>query len=186
MKKHRRVGSCLRVVDAHTYQISRRIDGKGDVDLRLGRGYGVAVTDKKRYARVWIVVGFALTAVGSILNMINLLSHNYLGEGNFRADLQLVALPLGSLVALWAWWLLSKIATLETNHAPLFRKAFLGLTIQSLCVGVEYMNLLWFGNGLNQYTWSFWLQGIGSVVTALGFLLMSRAFSNNAAVGRSV
>lgn len=136
------------------------------------------VSDKKRYARAWVVAGFALTALGSIVNMIQLLDHGYLSEGSFRADVQLVVLPLGSLAALWAWWVLSKIATLISDHASLFRSAFIGLMVESLCLCVEYVNLLWSTPSLSQYTWPLWIQGFGSVATAVGFLLMSLAFSN--------
>lgn len=109
--------------------------------------------------------------------MIVLISHGYLGKGQFRADLQLFVVPLASLAAWWAWLLLSKIATIESDHASLFRGAFLGLMIQSLGSGATYVNILWTSPDLNQYSISLWLQTIGAFAAALGFGQMAHEFS---------
>jgi len=144
------------------------------------------VTDIKKYARVWVVLGFALTALGSVVNMVQLVNHGYLSQGSFRADIQLIALPLASLAALWAWWMLSKVATLVSDHDVLFRGAFIGLMVESLCICAEYVNLLWSTPNFNQFNIPIWIQGLGSLVTAVGFSLMSLAFSNGMRIDRTV
>ena len=136
------------------------------------------MNEKKRIAQTWIVVGFTLVALGSIVNFGVLVSNNYFGEGNVRADLQLFLGPISSFAALCAWWFLGKIATLESTHAPLFKKAFLGLSLQFACLGVSYVNLLWMRPGLDKYTTSTWLLTLGVASSAIGFFLMSREFSN--------
>jgi hypothetical protein len=135
------------------------------------------VIDKKRLASTWIVLGFALSAVGAIFSMIVFIVHGYLAQGQFRADLQLFAIPLGSLGALWAWWFLSKVAILVSDHDQLFRLAFIGLAIQSVCSFVAYANVLWTSPGLSQYSAALWLQASGLLIAAIGFFLMSRLFS---------
>jgi hypothetical protein len=132
----------------------------------------------KKSARAWIVLGFGLSAIGTFVSMIVLISHGYLGMGQIRADLQLFVVPLASLAAWWAWLLLSKIATIESDHAPLFQGAFFGLMFQSLGSGVTYVNILWTSHELNQYTISLWLQTIGAFAAALGFVQMAHEFSN--------
>jgi hypothetical protein len=140
------------------------------------------VTDKKQFARAWVVAGFALTTLGSIVNFIELINNGYLSQGSVSADIQLFALPLGSLAALWAWWMLSKIATLTSDFASLFRSAFIGLMIVSLSLCVEYVNLLWSTPSFSEFIWPFWFQAVGSFGTAVGFLLLSLAFSREVKV----
>jgi hypothetical protein len=140
--------------------------------------YYRVMSEKKRIAQAWIVVGFVLLALGGIVNFAVLVSNNYFGGGNMRADLQLFAIPISSIAALWAWWFLCKIATTESAHAPLFKKAFLGLALQSLCLGLVFVNFLWMSPGLDKYTTSAWLEAIGQASVAIGFFLMSREFSN--------
>jgi hypothetical protein len=144
------------------------------------------VIEKKSVARYWILVGFALVAVGAIVNLIYLLSHGYLDHGNVRAVLQVFSIPLGSFAALWAWWLLSKIATLESNHSQLFRGAFIGLMLQSALLCITYVNLLWLAPGLSQFTSSWWIQLFGWAGAAVGFFLMSREFSGQKLVDRTL
>lgn len=146
--------------------------------VNWGEGYCEDVTDKKNIARGWVITGFALTTLGSIVNVIQLLNHGYLSQG-FRSDIQLFAVPLGSLAALWAWWMLSKIATLVSDFNSTFRSAFLGLMVASLCLCVVYVNLLWSAHTFSQFTWPFWLQGLGPLVTAMGFFLLSLTFSSS-------
>jgi hypothetical protein len=143
------------------------------------------VTNLKQFARVWVVTGFSLTALGSIVNFIQLLNNGYLGQDSVSADIQLFALPLGSLAALWAWWMLSKIATLVSDFALIFRSAFIALMIGSLCLCVEYVNLLWSTPSFSEFIWPFWFQGVGSFGTAVGFLLLARAFSTEEIVNKS-
>lgn len=131
----------------------------------------------KKYARAWVVTGFALTALGAIVNLVQLVSRDYLSE-SFRNDVELIALTLGSLAALWAWWFLSMIAISVSEHDSLFRSAFIGLMVESLCLCAEYLNVLGSTPVFSQFSWQFWLEGLGSLVTAMGFFLMSRAFSS--------
>jgi len=109
----------------------------------LSGTYYRVMSEKKRIAQVWIVGGFALVALGGIVNFAVLASNNYFGEGNVRADLQLFTVPISSIAALWAWWFLGKIATAESAHAPLFKKAFLGLSLQNIFLCLVFVNVLW-------------------------------------------
>jgi hypothetical protein len=157
--------------------------------LNLAPFHGEAPTycgeksEKKRVARIWIVVGFALVALGAIANFIDLASNNYFAEGNVRAALQVFAFPIGSFAALCAWWFLSKLATVESNHPSIFRKAFLWLTAESLCLCGTYVNLLWVAPGLDQYGAPCSLEAFGSAGSAIGCFLMSREFSPQKAMG---
>jgi hypothetical protein len=136
------------------------------------------MSERKRIAQLWIVVGFALVALGGIVSFAVLVSNNYFGQGDFRAVLQLFVVPLSSIAALWAWWFLSKIATVESAHAQLFKKAFLGLSLQNICLGLVYIDVLSVSPRIDQFTSSQWLEALGMASSAVGFFLMSREFSN--------
>ncbi len=139
----------------------------------------------KKYARAWVIAGFSLTALGSIVNLVVLVDHGYLDQGSVRADVQLIVLPLGSLAALWAWWLLSKMTALISDHASLFKSAFIGLMVESLFLCLYYVTVLWSWQGLVQFTWQLWMQAFGAGATAVGFLLMALTFSNRSGLGQS-
>jgi hypothetical protein len=140
------------------------------------RKYPRDMIEKKNVARHWIVVGFALVAAGAIENFVVLVSHGYLGQGAFRAYLQLFSIPFSSLAALCAWWLLSKIATLSESHPSLFRGAFIALMLQSIFLCVSYVNLLWIEFRFIQSSAGLWIDILGWVCSAVGFFLMAREF----------
>jgi hypothetical protein len=48
---------------------------------------------------------------------------------------------------------------------------------------VEYANYLWSTPTFNQFTWPIWLQDLGSLVTAVGFLVFAFSFSSVAPSG---
>ncbi len=142
--------------------------------------YSEEVSDPRLSARRCIVVGYALSALGTLVDVVALIHSGYLGQGSFRADIQLIALTLASVASLWTWWILSKVASFVTEFNAALRSAFLGMMVVSLCLCVEYANYLWNSPGLDQFTSSVWLQEVGSCVTAVGFFLLARSFSGDA------
>ena len=127
-----------------------------------------------------------LVAVGATVDLLVLTSNGYFDSSNFRANLQVFSLPLASLAACWAWWLLSKIAAEKSDQRPLFQKAFLGLMLQSLCLCITYVNLLWTDPNVDRFTSSLWIQVAGLGATAIGFFLMAREFSSKKMANEAV
>ena len=140
----------------------------------------------KQVARTWIIAGFVLIAVGALVDLLVLTSNGYIDSSNFRADLQVFSLPLASLAACWAWWFLSKIAAEKSDQRPLFQRAFLGLMLQSLCICITYVNLLWTDPNFDRFTSSLWIQVAGLGATAIGFFLMAREFSSKKMANEAV
>ena len=140
----------------------------------------------KQVARTWILAGFVLVAVGATVDLLVLTSNGYFDSSNFRANLQVFSLPLASLAACWAWWLLSKIAAEKSDQRPLFQRAFLGLMLQSLCLCITYVNLLWTDPNFDRFTSSLWIQVAGLGATAIGFFLMAREFSSKKMANEAV
>jgi len=131
----------------------------------------------KEFARAWIIGGFLLLAVGSFLVVVVLATHGYFNQGSLRANLQLFSQPAGSLATLWAWWMLSKVAVIESEHLVMFKRAFFGLMVASLCFGLSYVNILWNSPFHGFYAGAWWCDALGSLGAAAGFFLMARAFS---------
>jgi len=140
----------------------------------------------KQVARTWILAGFVLVAVGATVDLLVLTSNGYFDSSNFRANLQVFSLPLASLAACWAWWFLSKIAAEKSDQRPLFQRAFLGLMLQSLCLCITYVNLLWTDPNFDRFTSSLWIQVAGLGATAIGFFLMAREFSSKKMANEAV
>ncbi len=66
--------------------------------------------NKKQVARNWIVAGYTIVAIGTIVDLIMLFTNRYFSPGSVRGDLQIFLTPLASLAGCWAWSFLSKIA----------------------------------------------------------------------------
>jgi hypothetical protein len=60
------------------------------------------------------------------------------------------------------------------------------LMLQSLCLCITYVNLLWTDPNFDRFTSSLWIQGAGLGATAIGFFLMAREFSSKKMANEAV
>jgi len=130
---------------------------------------------------MWIVSGYLVVCVGSIINFFWQVSNGYLGYG-FRGDVELIASVFSVLANFAGWWFLSQIMVETTNQRPLIRKALRFLMLQSLLVGVSQLLVVY---ALNVTLWpvvALWAFTLGSLITAIGFFMMLRIYSRNSPV----
>src|SRR5664280_290151 len=86
----------------------------------------------RKKARTFVVVGFALIAVGSIINVIRgVTSVGYFSLASSLTLFQLVLSPLVGLAAVWSWWWLSRIRVDTSEQASFVRRGFYGLALQN-------------------------------------------------------
>jgi hypothetical protein len=130
-------------------------------------------------ARVLVVSGFFVTFAGASVISAWILSRMTYGHIPMEFWIEEVAIPLGSLSTLIAWWFLTKITVPLASQGDLFRKAFLALSLESLLVCAanaaplfQYFHLDWVAFGDLLYA-------IGSFTTACGFFLIARRYSSN-------
>src|ERR1035437_7136484 len=87
----------------------------------------------RKRGRTFVVVGFALIAVGSIFNVIRVVtSVGYFSLASGLTLFQLVLSPLVGLVSAWSWWWLSRIRVDTGEQASFVRRGFYGLALQNV------------------------------------------------------
>lgn len=148
---------------------------------------GLADENLRHRARVLIVGGFVVSALGFSIDAIESIvnSHAYSWPYNVQNVISLMY-PLSWFASAWAFWWLSKVTIVGSFQISLMRKALIGLAVQtSLLAGAfvlnEVLKIVWhdifsFGGPWWIVT-SQWMTGLGGVVTAIGFFVLVRVFT---------
>ena len=135
----------------------------------------------RKKARTFVVVGFALIAVGSIINVIRIVtSADYFSLANGLTLLQLVLSPFVGLVSAWSWWWLSKIRVDTGEQTSFVRRGFYGLAVQNVLSTAMVLALLFQLPAFNRDSWNvtpFWAQFWGSLAVSIGFVLLGKEFA---------
>jgi hypothetical protein len=126
---------------------------------------------RREFARVVVLGGFTITALGATVNFLSLAENGTLKE-SAKADIQLVAVWIAAFISIAAWWFITKLSAENRVQLSLLRKAYGFLALQGLLSSLTYVliDLSW-----DVTSWPdavFWLYGIGGVVTGIGFVLM--------------
>jgi protein-S-isoprenylcysteine O-methyltransferase Ste14 len=132
----------------------------------------------RKRARTFVVVGFALIAVGSIINVIRVMtSADYFSLANGLTLFQLVLSPFVGLVSAWSWWWLSKIRVDTGEQTSFVRRGFYGLALQNVLSTAMVLALLFQLPAFNRDSWNvapFWAQFWGLLAVSIGFVLLAR------------
>jgi hypothetical protein len=138
----------------------------------------------RKRARTFVVVGFALIAVGSIINVIRIVtSADYFSLANGLTLFQLALSPFVGLVSAWSWWWLSKIRVDSGGQTSFVRRGFYGLAVQNVLSTAMVLALLFQLPAFNRDSWNvtpFWAQFWGSLAVSIGFVLLAREFAIDA------
>ena len=138
----------------------------------------------RKKARTFVVVGFALIAVGSIINVIRgVTSVGYFSLMSSLTLFQLVLSPLVGLAAVWSWWWLSRIRVDTSEQASFVRRGFYGLAVQNTLSTAMVLALLFQLPTFNRDSWNvapFWAQFWGTLAVSIGFVLLGREFAIDA------
>jgi hypothetical protein len=137
---------------------------------------GPTVRDRNR-ARIEIVVGFAVTALGSLVTFIA-----WISDGGIRyssnEDVQSFAATFAVVAGAAVWWFLSQIVMNDVTPRPLARRALLALMIEELCFAVASLAFVIEFRQLT-FAWSLFgnaLVGLGALLSAVGFFSMMRTY----------
>jgi protein-S-isoprenylcysteine O-methyltransferase Ste14 len=132
----------------------------------------------RKKARAFVVVGLALIAVGSIINVIRgVTSVDNFALMSTLTLFQLVLSPLVGLAAVWSWWWLSKICVNTGEQVTLVRRGLYGLALQNTMSTAMVLALLFQLPTFNRDSWNvapFWAQFWGLLVLSIGFVLLAR------------
>ena len=132
----------------------------------------------RKKARTFVVVGFALIAVGSIINVIRgVTSVGYFSLASSLTLFQLVLSPFVGLAAVWSWWWLSRIRVDTSEQASFVRRGFYGLALQNTISTAMVLALLFQVPTFNRDSWNvapFWAQFWGLLAVSIGFVLLAR------------
>src|ERR1019366_4176249 len=133
----------------------------------------------RKKARTFVVVGFALIAVGSIINVIRgVTSVGYFSLMSSLTLFQLVLSPLVGVAAVWSWWWLSMIRVDTSEQASLVRRGFYGLALRNTLSTAMVLALLFQLPTFNRDSWNvapFWAQFWGSLAVSIGFVMLGRS-----------
>jgi len=132
------------------------------------------VTVSRPVARAFVIAGYAILAMAALVNFLQFAVDGDLRLG-VREDLSVFAVVFASFSGIVAWWILTKLAE-RPEQAPLLQKAYLALAVQALLGAAPYV-IADFSFDLSSWSGvAFWAYGIGSVLTAVGFILMAASF----------
>jgi hypothetical protein len=138
---------------------------------------------ERRRARWFVASGFALFAAGSLFMLVRLARSGYFNPLATWSSLELVISNLATLVAIWAWWWLTKVDAARDDQRSFLRRAFYALAMQYLLFSVIDIGQLAQVPGVTRGTWNvapLWIEGIGTIATTVGFVMMAREFSSPA------
>lgn len=139
----------------------------------LGPYAHTVILSKRSTSSRWILTGFALLALSSLLTFYNLTSEGYLSQSGFKDEAQLLLSTMAALFAAGGWWFLCQIVAKDSAQKVLLTKAdvLLGLQFSASCIG------LLFSSGpairMNRFSAPYWINALGFAVGAGGFFLAS-------------
>ncbi len=133
----------------------------------------MGATEGSRFrARVEIVVGYAVAAVGAVIGFISWAAVGGLRfSSNF--DVQEIAVVLGFFAGVAGWFFLTQIVVGDTGpQRRLLRKALWGLALEQLCVGISVLAVELDASVFGWSNLGLTLLGAGALLSALGFYSM--------------
>lgn len=136
-------------------------------------------TYERRRARLFVVTGFAVEAVGSLITLGRLISQGYFSLST-ASSIELLLSDLAVLVSVWAWWWLTKVTVSSDDQRSFMSRAFFGLALASILFTAVALETLFQVPGYIQHGWDLaplWAQGIGELAKCLGFVMMAREFT---------
>ena len=134
----------------------------------------------RSFGRVVVVAGYAVYAVGAVISFSYEASQGDLRLSS-KSDVVLVAGVFASFAALFAWWILTRLVV-DDRSGVLARRAFLGLGVQALLMALPYF-LYDIGVEFSDwYTFISWFFSIGSLLSGIGFLIMSASYGTQRVV----
>ncbi|HEY1762988.1 MAG TPA: hypothetical protein VGG17_10375 [Acidimicrobiales bacterium] len=145
-----------------------------------------AITRDRNGARIQIVGGFAIAALGALISFVN-----WIANGGIRyssnSDVQSFAATFAVVTGVVAWWFLSQIVMSDVTPPLLARRALRWLMLEELCFAVASLAFVIEFRHLT-FAWPLVgnvLVGLGALLSAAGFFSMMRTFQNGTSIPQS-
>ncbi len=120
----------------------------------------------------YIVTGYTITALGAVVNLINLWSGGALWSQSSRYDVGVMANLLATFAVLGGWWFLGQLRTDEERQRTIIRRGFFLFAVEQVLAAVQ---ISVFAAGTHTVGFRYfvpqWAPALGSAVAALGFLI---------------
>jgi hypothetical protein len=134
--------------------------------------------------RSWqlIVAGFVVTALGSLVEFVNLWSRDAFLQLP-RYDVSYVAFLLAPFAAIGGWWYLSQLRVDEESQRVIVRRGFYFFALELILGSVgATASLIAEPAGIIslRYLIPSWASAVGGAVAAVGFFLRARRLANAA------
>jgi hypothetical protein len=136
----------------------------------------------------FIVAGFVITALGSLVEFVNLWSNDALLQ-NSQYDVSYVAFLLAPFAAIGGWWYLSQLRVDEESQRVIIRRGFYFFALELILGSVgTTVSLIAESAGIIslRYLIPNWASAVGGAVAAVGFLLRARRLGNTGDVESTV
>jgi len=139
-------------------------------DVRVGRGF--------------VVAGFVLLALGTVITMVRFIVDGYLfTAASLSVAAESILLPLSTVMAAWAWWWLTQVTAVGPSQVRAMRRGLYGLSLQYLLTFTLFVAVVLSMNSsvvTVNYLVQWWSQAIGALAIAVGFFTMSRSLRASA------
>ena len=139
---------------------------------------------RQRRARLWIVAGFLLAAIGAIINFVQAVSSGVFEPSLYSSAALAVINPLMLIVAVWVWWWLTSFRPADEVQRRALLRAVYGLAAMYF-LGTLLWYFIIFPNGMSPrgfMTTTLGLQGASFPVSFVGFLLLARHYATSTGV----
>jgi hypothetical protein len=144
---------------------------------------GATAHDRNR-ARIEIVCGFSITAIGELFSFIN-----WIWDGGIRyssnEDVRSFAATFAMVAGVAVWWFLSQILANDGTPRVLARRALLALVLEQLFLAVASLAFVVVAYRNLAFAWSVLgntLVGVGALLSAVGFYSMMRTYQDGPVV----
>jgi len=131
-------------------------------------------------AQAVVILGFALSATGSIVSYVNTITTRGYQFATLREIVIPMLNPLMMIAAVCAWWWLTRIGTDDEGQRTILQRAYIAFAVQYLFLTALFLFLITPFRSFGGFwmTSILWFQLVGGLVSSVGLFLLSLAMSS--------
>ncbi len=141
---------------------------------------------RQRGARALVIGGFGIVVISGVVNLIDVYSIGIYKYLRLSGDLVQFLIPLATIATIAAWWFMSQLMTDQFEQRLLLRRAYRWFGVEYLIMFAAAVALGWHSTAFAWTNVVAGIQGAGEGLTSIGFLLMARLLSVEAASSEEV
>jgi hypothetical protein len=121
-----------------------------------------------------IFAGYAIIALSLLMILYFDVSNQFFAVAGFRNDVQTFTQPVAALLTAVGWWFLSRLDARDGEQQFLIHQAYWALGLALAANAIQEIFAISEVSGLTRFTWELWINAVGYVVAAVGFILTAR------------